>query len=357
MKEILEKATGDRVKEIIKLHGDASYRAYYRVIFEGGKTNIVMQMPVGQSSASEEITNFKGAHKEPPFINVAKYLSSLGLRVPKIHSYLEEERLMILEDLGDGLLAKYVKDGDDETLEKWYKKAIELLIEMQQKTASAPHPLPSPRWGEGVGEEDCVALQRSFDPYLLNWEFDHFREYLIEARLNRQMEAEDKKIFEEGTRKITAEITKIPYGFTHRDFQSRNLMVLADNSLALIDFQDALLGPCVYDLVALTRDSYIDFKWNVVEGLIKYYHHLGKKNKIFDVSLEELTEWYHLVTLQRKMKDSGRFVYIDRVKKNPGFLQFIPTSLGYVKDAIARSHDSTIVRMFEMLKKYVPEWQ
>ena len=344
MKEIIEKSTGSQVKEIIKLHGDASYRIYYRVVFESGKTNIVMQMPVGKSSASEEITNFKGAHKELPFINVDKYLSSLGLKVPKIESYLEQEHLMILEDLGDDLLVKYVKDGDGMAIEKWYKKAIELLVELQTKAIKSK-------------KDECVALQRSFDPYLLNWEFDHFREYLIEARLDRKMADEDRKIFEEATRKITDEIIKIPYGFTHRDFQSRNLMVLKGEGLALIDFQDALLGPCVYDLVALTRDSYIDFKWETVEGLINYYHQLGKRNKIFNVGLEELTRWYHLVTLQRKMKDSGRFVYIDLVKKNSNFLQYIPTSLGYVKNAIVRSGNGAIARMFEMLKKYVPEWQ
>ena len=40
--------------------------------------------------------------------------------------------------------------------------------------------------------------------------------------------------------------------------------------------------------------------------------------------------------MQRKLKDSGRFVFIDRVKKNPNFLPFIPSSLRYVKDALAR---------------------
>ena len=70
------------VEEIAKLHGDASYRTYYRARMTDGASFIVMQMPDGISSASEEITNFNGTHEELPFINVDKYLSGLGLPVP-----------------------------------------------------------------------------------------------------------------------------------------------------------------------------------------------------------------------------------------------------------------------------------
>ena len=34
-----------------------------------------------------------------------------------------------------------------------------------------------------------------------------------------------------------------PKGFTHRDYQSRNLMVLPGGAQAVIDFQDAVMGP------------------------------------------------------------------------------------------------------------------
>ncbi len=357
------------MKDVVKLHGDASYRAYYRATMADGSTFIIMQMPPGKSSASEEITNFSGRHNELPFINVDHFLASCGLPVPKIFKYDEAEKIMILEDLGDGLMFKFVANAQAAEREKYYKKAIDLLIEMQRKTT--PHPLPSPLKGEG----ECVALQRSFDATLLNWEFDHFREYLIEERGSVKMEARDKELFETETRKITEEILKIPYCFTHRDFQSRNLIVRGDGSLALIDFQDALMGPQVYDLVALLRDSYVELKWGMVERLIGYYNsnvaqdfspadRIGRasatptsadrKDLRYKVAgLKSCATNFHLVTLQRKMKDAGRFVYIDRVKKNPNFMQYIPTTLGYVKNAFERTGDAG--ELLKMLKKYVPE--
>ena len=330
--EILGRAA--LVQEVVKLHGDASYRTYYRAVLDDKKSYILMQMPEGRASASEEITNFNGSHKELPFINVARFLKDHGVNVPAVHRYFEDDHIMILEDLGDNLMAKIVETAGEGVRKIWYERAIDLLVELQKKT-SVSHKF------------ECVALQRSFDATLLNWEFDHFLEYGIEERLSRKMAAADRDLFVNQTRNISDAIPKLPYGFTHRDFQSRNILIV-NNELYLIDFQDALLGPAAYDLVSLLRDSYVKLSEKVSGELIDYY--CGKKG----LDLELFRREFDLVTCQRKLKDAGRFVYIDRVKKNPNFLKYIPTSLGYVKSAFERLPEYSV--LYDMLKKYVPEW-
>jgi aminoglycoside/choline kinase family phosphotransferase len=62
---------------------------------------------------------------------------------------------------------------------------------------------------------------------------------------------------------------------------------------------------------------------------------------------------FDLLTVQRKLKDAGRFVFIDRVRKNPGFLVSIPASLRYVKDAFARRPD--LAELQAVLARHVPE--
>ena len=337
LENMLQSAMGvdASVKDITKLHGDASYRTYYRAVLDNGKTYILMQMPAEKASVSEEITNFNGTHKELPFLNVARYLSRHGIHVPLVHHYFEENHLMILEDLGDHLMARIVEPGDETVRRQWYKRAIELLVTLQEKTAKSD---PS----------ECVALERSFDQTLLNWEFDHFLEWCVEARLGLKMSEEDHAYFVSQTRKISQVISELPCGFTHRDFQSRNILIVKDE-LYLIDFQDALLGPAAYDLVSLLRDSYIKLSPTLLDELIAFYCEKRKR---------EATSFRHefdLVTCQRKLKDAGRFVFIDRVKKNPNFLKYIPTSLGYVKQALERLPEYQ--SFYEMLKKYVPEWK
>jgi len=335
--EMIRHATGEAspLKEVKKLHGDASYRTYSRAILENGRTFILMQMPAGRASASEEITNFNGTHKELPFINVACFLKSHGIKVPAVHRYYEDDHIMIIEDLGDNLMAKIVEKGSDDVRRNWYKRAIELLVELQKKT-SVSHKF------------ECVALQRSFDATLLNWEFDHFLEYGVGERLDKEMSDTDREIFLKETRKVSDAISKLPYGFTHRDFQSRNILIVRDN-LYLIDFQDALLGPAAYDLVSLLRDSYVELPPDLLDELILFY--CEKKS----ADPETFRREFDLVTCQRKLKDAGRFVYIDRMKKNPDFLKYIPVSLGYVKSAFERLPEYR--QLYEVLKKYVPEWK
>jgi len=326
---------GESVSSIEKLHGDASYRTYYRATMDGGSTYIVMQMPQGKQSVSEEITNFNGTHEELAFINVYKFLKRCELPVPRIIKDGSNDNILILEDLGDTLMWNLVNEKPEETQREWYTKAIDLLVTMQERA-------------EKQKDDICVAFKRSFDETLLNWEFDHFLEYGIEARLDKKLNEEDRALFDAFTRTISTKIRHFPYGFTHRDFQSRNLL-LKDDRLFMIDFQDALMGPQVYDLVSLLRDSYVVLPDELVQELVKYY---ASKRDLDDV---KTLKRFDLVTVQRKLKDAGRFVFIDRVKKNPKFLPNIPTSLDYVRQAFSRLADCK--DLFEMLKRYVPEWQ
>lgn len=323
------------VKELVKLHGDASYRTYYRAITADGQSYIIMQMPEGKQSVSEEITNFNGTHQELPFINVSKYLKKCSLPVPSIIAEDHANHILILEDLGDRLMANLVDGKSEQDQRRWYYKAIDLLVQMQKQT-------------EDFGEKTCIAFQRSFDSTLLDWEFDHFLEYGIEARLCKKMGSNDLALFKKITRSISEEIQGFPYGFTHRDFQSRNL-ILNNDILYMIDFQDALMGPRAYDLAALLRDSYVQLSSDLVRELVAYY--VRKRN--FDE--HEVTREFDMITIQRKLKDAGRFVFIDRVKKNPKFLKNIPASLGYVKEAFERLPEYR--QLYEMLIEYVPEWQ
>lgn len=324
--------SGDTILKTAKLYGDASYRLYFRVILGSGRTLIVMKMPKGRASASEEITNYEGPKNDLPYINISNHMRALKLPVPEIYYYDKEGEVIILEDLGDHLFFRDVVDAGDDVKLARYREAIDLLVRIREKVTRC------------MG---CMAFKRSFDDTLLNWEFDHFLEYGVEARLGRNLDDSVKRRFRGITRSITGEILKMDYIFTHRDYQSRNLIV-RNSKLYVIDFQDALLGPAPYDLVALTRDSYVEISDRLLEWLISYYVGLT------GLDIDNFRRDFDLVTIQRKLKDAGRFVYIDRVKGNPDYLKNIPRSLDYVKKAVFRRGE--YAGLMELLKPYVPEW-
>jgi aminoglycoside/choline kinase family phosphotransferase len=122
--------------------------------------------------------------------------------------------------------------------------------------------------------------------------------------------------------------------------------------LVWIDFQDALLGPRVYDLVALLSDSYQTFTRDFVERrLDEYAEHRGLDQR----GRRDVGREFDFVTVQRKLKDAGRFVYIDRVRGNPNFLQFVEPTIEKVLAALARlAGDPVLDRLNELLERLLP---
>lgn len=328
--------------QVTKLFGQASARQYFRVVLNSGppQSFVVMKLPQGFSSPAEEVTKIgPGAPDEFPFLNVQRYLTELGVKVPAVLGHDAEAGLILLQDLGDRPFETYVNSDEGEYFLFFYRKAIDLLVDLQSKTFQNP-------------TRDCVAYHRQFDAELLNWEFDHFLEYGIENFKGVKLTDIDKSEFTEHTRAITHQIRAMPQGFVHRDFQSRNIMVHGFD-LYLIDFQDALQGPLLYDLVALLRDSYVLIDQEKLSLLLRYYHDQLPGAHPYAGPFEKLEHDFYLITLQRKLKDFGRFQYINTVKHNPGFLKHMPLTLVYIKLACMELPECTAMQ--KLIGKYLRE--
>ncbi len=326
-----------------RLAGHASLRSYWRVGTPPSSL-VVMVLPPG--AKPEEVTK-GGAPAVDPFVDVQRYLAGIGVRVPAVHAFYEREGLMVLEDLGDVTLEEALRGlgapgPGGETPRGWtapYERAIDQLARLRARAEARPG--------------GSLAFGRAFDRDLYRWELDHFLEWGLEAWKGARLSPEEKAAVDRDFDRIARALDAEPKGFTHRDYQSRNLMILPSGEQAVIDFQDALLGPRQYDLVALLRDSYVELDARFVEAMLRRY--LARLHAEGGPLLDHapFREGFDLLTVQRKLKDAGRFVYIDRVKRNPGFLVSIPASLRYVRAAFARRPD--LAGLQAVLARHVPE--
>lgn len=304
---------------IVRLRGDASTRSYFRAHVENADTTlpvdlIVMQLPEDAFGSDEG--GAQPSATQLPFLEVAELLQSRGLPVPAIYAQDLEHGVVLLEDLGDVTLHDELTRTPREDWPELYGRAVDLLAQLHASCEQLP--------------EDSIVARRRFDRALIDWELDHFREWGLEAlfgKLGPKPAASLQRAFET----ISERIQAMPYGFVHRDYQSKNLMVRPDGALALIDFQDALLGPRVYDLVALLCDSYLPLDLPLQESMIARYAALRRIDPLV------LREEFWWVTLHRKLKDAGRFIFIDRVRGNRDFLRWFPQSLLYVARAAERT--------------------
>lgn len=329
----MPRLVGGSVARVVMLRGDASSRRYYRIEVERGSVPSLVVMELPQSGGSDETT--KGTPPRQPFVDMLEFLRSGDLPVPELYSYDDTAGLIYLEDLGDATMESLVVNASPEARRGHYLEAIDLLACLQ-------------RFGESRSE-GCIAYGRRFDHDLLRWELDHFLEWLLCAdRGVKLTDGEHIGITAEFDA-IAHELAAAPTTFVHRDFQSRNLMVQADG-LRLIDFQDALIGPLPYDLVGLLRDSYAVLTSGEVDSFVDAY--LARRP--FSGGDVAFRRWFDLQTVQRKLKDAGRFIYIDRVRRNPTFLPFVLDSLVYVRQALARLPDRA--RLIEILAAHLPEF-
>ena len=321
---------------ILQLKGDASNRSYLRV-GRWPDSHVVMVMPPGPQKSEEASKG--GPPAELPFLNVHRYLEGLGVRVPRILRYDPAVAMMVLEDLGDLTFERALEGASREEL---YGRAVDLLATMRASSEARPDP-------------GCLAFARAFDEELYLWELHHFREYGLEAWSGRTPSADERAQLERSFGGIARRLAAAPRGFTHRDYQSRNLMVTG-GELVLIDFQDALQGPWQYDLVALLRDSYVELEPDLVESMVDRW--LGEYARASGRALDprEFRRFFDLLTVQRKLKDAARFEFIHRVKKNSGFLPSIPASLRYTRTAMERlSDDPDVAALRQVAARYVPE--
>jgi aminoglycoside/choline kinase family phosphotransferase len=322
---------------VTRLAGHASMRSYWRV-GEFPRSLVVMVMPPG--AKPEEVTAPGASPDVDPFLDVQRYLQRIGVRVPAVHSVVEDRaqgNLVLLEDLGDDTLeARLLAGAPKEAL---YERAVDALARLRVAAERQP--------------SGCVAFTRAFEAGLYRWELDHFREWLLEAWKGASLSPAEREVVDREFDRIAAALAAEPRGFTHRDYQSRNLMVLPNGQQAVIDFQDALLGPRQYDLVALLRDSYVELPAPFVDAMLRRYLDAYAAAGGERLEYGPFRETFDLLTVQRKLKDAGRFVFIDRVRKNPGFLVSIPSSLQYVREALERRPD--LAGLQRILARHVPE--
>lgn len=288
---ISKKVSSKDIKNIDRLTGDASTRKYYRV-FDASNSSYVVCLD------NPTIEKY-------PFLEVQQFLESKNVRVPKIYDYDLAKGYLLEEDLGDCTLLKRLAEIKDIKIElEFYKKSIDIILSLHK-----------------IDKSELNHINLFFDYEKLMDEINFSIKFFITEFLNVKETQVTSSLAQEFV-DICKRLSNERMVFTHRDFHSRNLMV-KDDELILIDFQDARLGIPQYDLVSLLEDCYYDLDVETRSELIDYYwENLDKKihgqnsRKYFD-------QLYSDMAIQRVFKAIGSFSYIYKVREDHRYLKYI----------------------------------
>jgi len=273
---------------------DAGFRRYFR--FESPSQWLAVDAPP-QTEDSRQ------------FVALARYLNEHRVNTPKILAADETQGLLLVEDFGDELLHRQLTPA---SVAQRYRQTFASLLSLQ---ACPDQPDLIPR----------------YDRALLRRELEIFSEWFVEQLLGYQLNDAEAALLNQLFLNLESAALEQPQTLVHRDFHSRNLIIRADNSLGVIDFQGALWGGCTYDLVSLLRDCYIRWPAELAKGLALEYRQTAIDAGLLNESIDETQylRWFDWMGLQRHIKVLGIFARLNLRDGKPHYLKDLPLVIRY----------------------------
>ncbi len=293
---------GDPSLDLQPASSDASFRSYWRTHYDG-RSWIVMDSPP--------------AKEDPrPWVKIGAQLADAGLHVPAVYAHDFEQGFLLIEDLGNRL---YLSELNDTNADALYRDAMNALLLMQTRMAYRDLP--------------------PFDRSVLALGLEVMPEWFLKRHLEHTPDGTEQQVLEAAFEVVIQNAEVQPRCFVHRDFHSRNLLVVDDNNPGVIDFQGALAGPITYDLASLLRDAYIAWPRARVESWVESYRlRLRDVGAIGDdVGAEQFLRWFDLTGLHRHVRVLGQFYRLWYRDGKPGYLTDVPRVYQYVI-SVARSY-------------------
>lgn len=300
---------------------DASFRRYFRIDGTDGGSYIVMDAPPPQEDVR-------------PFIHVADVFGAAGVSVPSILAQDIESGFLLLSDLGS---TTYLQLLNPDNAHKLYIDAIDAMVQIQ--VHSTPAVLPE------------------YDRALLLRELMLFPEWYIGKHLGLTMTEKQTATLNKVFDALLANNLAQAQVYVHRDYHSRNLMVLPNGNPGILDFQDAVYGPITYDLASLLRDAYIQWDEEIVlDWAIRYWERAKRAGLPVNSDIDSFYRDFEYMGLQRHLKVLGIFARLYHRDGKDAYLKDLPLVMEYTRKVAYRYKElAPLVRLLDELEDKAPQ--
>ena len=292
----------------------------------GAGTCIVMDAPPPQENIG-------------PFLQVDALLRAGGLSAPQVLASDAEQGFILLSDLGNTTYLQALQAaraaGDMPRCHALMLDATRALVRLQAIAAPA---LPA------------------YDATRLRTELDLFPRWYVAQHLGATLDADEQAGLQQVFDALLANNLAQPQVLVHRDFHSRNLMLLGagqeQGNPGVLDFQDAVIGPITYDLASLLRDAYITWpEEQQLDWAIRYWERARQAGLPVDADFSVFYRDFEWMGLQRHLKVLGIFARLWHRDGKAQYLGDLPMVLAYTRATAARYHDfNPLVRLLDRLQ-------
>ena len=318
------------VGEVEVVSGDASFRRYFRLRFE-------RELQCDQELVSESkrqyllqsqfvLVDAPPAHEDcEQFVRIARLFRKAGVLTPRVLEVDYDRGFMLLQDFGDDLYLPALQEGVN--VDEMYRAAMTSLVQLQAQGDTAGLP--------------------SYDRALLRKELNLFNDWFCERFLELMLNDDERALLERTWTFLEDAALSQDQVCVHRDFHSRNLMLLSpdpelnpDQAPGVIDFQDAVIGANTYDLVSLLRDCYIVWPAERVRAWALEFREMALAVNLIkndsDHDERSFLRDFDLMGLQRHLKVIGIFSRLNLRDGKSSYMADIPLVIDYVLQVAAQ---------------------
>jgi aminoglycoside/choline kinase family phosphotransferase len=301
------------------LAGDASHRRYERVSLDG-RTAVLMDAP----PPAEDVG---------PFVQLTHHLRGMGYSAPEILAEGPLSGFLLLEDLGDATYTNALAGGADDV--DLYTRAVDLLINLNGRQDAMHLPSSVVRYSDQILMDEASLLVDWYMPRLIGIPTDPI--FCHE--------------FEDIWRSLLARVNRGEPTLVLRDYHADNLMWLPERSgiaaCGLLDYQDAVLGSPVYDLMSLLEDARRDLRGGLAAHLLDHY-----RAAFPAMDWGEFQTTYAVLAAQRHCKVIGIFTRLAERDGKYDYLIHIPRVWALLDRACRHP---LLAPLKTWLDKHVPE--
>ncbi|KQT24232.1 aminoglycoside phosphotransferase [Chryseobacterium sp. Leaf405] len=250
------------------------------------------------------ITFNENIQENESFLYYSKIFSGLHLNTPTIFAISDDRKIYIQEFLGENTLSEVIaKEGLSDHVQSLVKQTLEKLYQLQ------------------ISTQDNIDFSKTFeyesyDELPIMHDLYYFKNFVADFL---ELEYHKSTLLKE-FKKIVDLIENLePKGIMIRDFQARNIMVNEKNKVSFIDYQSAMKGPLMYDVISFLFQAKANFPESFKNEMLDFYIHQFRNEEIRN----QLKSSVKPIQMMRFLQVLGAYGFRGLIQRKKHFIESI----------------------------------
>jgi aminoglycoside/choline kinase family phosphotransferase len=315
-KRFFENHFGEKSTEFVTLAQSGSARVNFRAENQNGKYII---------------TYNENTLENESFLYFSEVFSTLKLNTPKIYKISDDRKMYIQEYLGNDTLSEIIfKEGQSENVESLVKETLEKLFQLQIQTQ------------DQIDYTQTFEYE-SYDDLPVMHDLYYFKNFVADVL---ELEYHKSSLLKEFKKLVNLIENLEPKGLMIRDFQARNIMVNELNEVSFIDYQSAMRGPLMYDVISFLFQAKANFPEEFKNRMLEFYLQQLENKEI----QSQLKDSVKPIQLMRFLQVLGAYGFRGLIQRKQHFIASIDKG---IENITAFSENWEDMKNYPELKKVI----